>query len=621
MNSFCLHSAESGWRAALEEAAEELRLPLAPDGYPVWLEPGGDGLRIEAEQAGIRVCCGGRTAAFRALSLLPEALEKGGVLCQSPRFVLNGVLVDASRNAVPKLETLRQLIRRCAVMGLNALFLYTEDTVELPGYPYFGYMRGAYTAREIRELDEYAARFGVELIPCIQTLAHLTAPMRWRAFEDMRDTGDILLLDEEKTDRFLEALIARMRKLYRTKRIHVGLDEAHMVGRGRYLDKHGFPDRADLLLRHVERVTALCRKYGFQPMMWSDTFYGICGGGYKDDCLSDEVCRRVPPDVQLVAWDYYSEPREDYDLTLESHRRFGNDILFAGGAWKWLGFAPHIGHSLERSRTALASCLENGVREVILTAWGDDGAEGSLWGILPVMQLFAETSWEPGSDEARLAARFAACTGLNWMDFLAIDRLHRRQGDVPGIPGPANPAKYLLYQDILLGLFDAHVREGEDASAYGTAAQELEAAGRRNPGAAVFFDTLARLAAVLELKADMGVRLRRTYQQGDREAFHRNAEDLNRLSARYEALYQAVCRQWAGENKPFGREILDMRFGTLAYRLRAAQERAEAYLEGRVSSIPEWEIQPLPYDARADSRGRPIEESAWIKMVSPGVMQ
>lgn len=621
MNKFCLYGVDSDWQGALEEAAADLCLPLASDGYPVWLELGGDGLLIETERAGIRVRCGDRIAAFRALSLLPEVLEKGGVLCQSPRFTLNGVLVDASRNAVPKTDTLRQLIRRCAVMGLNALFLYTEDTIELPGYPYFGYMRGAYTAQEIRELDDYAARFGVELIPCIQTLAHLTAPMRWRAFEDIRDTGDILLLDEEKTDRFLDSLIARMRELYRTKRIHVGLDEAHMVGRGRYLDKHGFPDRVDLLLRHVERVTALCRKHGFQPMMWSDTFYGVCGGGYKDDCLSDEVCRRVPPDVQLVAWDYYSAPRDDYDRTLESHRRFENDILFAGGAWKWLGFAPHVGHSLERSRTALASCLDNGVREVILTAWGDDGAEGSIWGMLPVMQLFAETSWEQEADEARLAARFAACTGLNWTDFLAIDRLHRRQGDAPGTPGPANPAKYLLYQDVLLGLFDAHVREGEDASAYATAAQELAAAGRRNPGAEVFFDTLARLAAVLELKADIGVRLRQAYQQSDRKTFRRCTEDLNRLPERCEALYQAVCRQWAEENKPFGREILDMRFGTLAYRLRAAQERAEAYLEGRVSSIPEWEMQLLPYDARETSRGCPIEENAWIKIVSPGVMQ
>ena len=29
----------------------------------------------------------------------------------------------------------------------------------------------------------------------------------------------------------------------------------------------------------------------------------------------------------------------------------------------------------------------------------------------------------------------------------------------------------------------------------------------------------------------------------------------------------------------------------------------------------------LPYDAREDSRGLPIEESAWLKIASAGVLQ
>ena len=620
MDRICLRCADAALLEPLEEAARELGLPLDMDGRPVWLEPGGKGLRIDPRGDAVQVCYGTRAAAFRALSLLPETLERQDVFLQSPRFTLNGVLVDASRNAVPKPETLYQLIRRCAVMGLNALFLYTEDTIELPDYPYFGYMRGAYTAQEIRKLDDYAARFGVELIPCIQTLAHFTAPMRWRAFDELRDIGDILLLDDDKTDRFLDALIARVRELFGSRRIHVGLDEAHMAGLGRYLDKHGCPDRADLLLRHVERVDAICRRHGFRPMMWSDTFYRIGGGGYKDDVVTPDIRRRVPPDMQLVAWDYYSAKPEDYAATLESHQRFERDILFAGGAWKWLGFAPHIGHSLERSRTALTVCAAHGVKEVILTAWGDDGAEGSLWGILPVMQLFAEASWEPAADENRLAARFAARTGLCWTDFLAIDQLHLRPGDAPDTPGPANPAKYLLYQDVLLGLFDTHVPEERDAPVFAAAADAMRAAALRNPQTALF-ETLEKLAAVLACKADLGVRLRRAYQEGDRQALCRQRETLRRLPDLCEALYRAVCRQWAAENKPFGREVLDMRFGTLAFRLRAALETLDAYLAGAAASIPEWEMTLLPYDAREDSRGLPIEESAWLKIASAGVLQ
>lgn len=54
-----------------------------------------------------------------------------------------------------------------AAMGYNTLMLYTEDTYEVDGQPYFGYMRGRYSKAELRELDDYAAEKGMELIPCI----------------------------------------------------------------------------------------------------------------------------------------------------------------------------------------------------------------------------------------------------------------------------------------------------------------------------------------------------------------------------------------------------------------------------------------------------------------------
>ena len=58
-------------------------------------------------------------------------------------------------------------------MGYQEVYLYTEDTYDLPDYPFFGYMRGKYSPEEIRFLDEKSCSLGLELIPCIQTLGHL----------------------------------------------------------------------------------------------------------------------------------------------------------------------------------------------------------------------------------------------------------------------------------------------------------------------------------------------------------------------------------------------------------------------------------------------------------------
>ena len=93
MDRICLRCADAALLEPLEEAARELGLPLDMDGRPVWLEPGGKGLRIDPRGDAVQVCYGTRAAAFRALSLLPETLERQDVFLQSPRFTLNLSLI------------------------------------------------------------------------------------------------------------------------------------------------------------------------------------------------------------------------------------------------------------------------------------------------------------------------------------------------------------------------------------------------------------------------------------------------------------------------------------------------------------------------------------------------
>ncbi len=57
-----------------------------------------------------------------------------------------GVMLDMSRNAVMKPEQVKKFAKTIRSFGYNMIELYTEDTYEVEGEPYFGYMRGRYTA-------------------------------------------------------------------------------------------------------------------------------------------------------------------------------------------------------------------------------------------------------------------------------------------------------------------------------------------------------------------------------------------------------------------------------------------------------------------------------------------
>ena len=90
-----------------------------------------------------------------------------------------GLMVDVSRNNVMSLDGWRRFLPIAKKMGYNAIFLYAEDTYEVEGEPYFGYMRGRYTIDEMKELDELSASYGIEMIPCVQALAHLDTISKW----------------------------------------------------------------------------------------------------------------------------------------------------------------------------------------------------------------------------------------------------------------------------------------------------------------------------------------------------------------------------------------------------------------------------------------------------------
>ena len=97
-------------------------------------------------------------------------------------FKRKGIMIDCSRNAVRTPETVMRFADMMKKLGYNTLMLYTEDTYEIESEPYFGYLRGRYTKEELKRIDDYCDSLGIELIPCIQTLAHLNATMSWAAF-------------------------------------------------------------------------------------------------------------------------------------------------------------------------------------------------------------------------------------------------------------------------------------------------------------------------------------------------------------------------------------------------------------------------------------------------------
>ena len=504
-----------------------------------------------------------------------------------------GVMLDMSRNAVMKPEEVKKYASVIKKLGYNMLQLYTEDTYEVINEPYFGYMRGRYSIRELKDIDSYCTSIGVEVIPCVQTLAHLGRIFKWNTYKNINDFADILLVDNERTYKLIENMIKTMRECFKSDYIHIGMDEAHMLGLGKYLSINGYQNRFSILKKHLERVLEIVKKYNFKPIMWSDMFYRLASNGEYYDRnaeITEEIKNSCPPEIGLVYWDYYHDDKLFYDDMIKSHKKFDRELWFGGGAWTWTGFTPNNRWSLQSMLPAMQSCRENDVENIFITVWGDDGRECSPYSILP--SLHAVRCYYDGTqDMGLIKSSFKELTGEEFDAFMSLD-----SADLVGqiISGKqSNPSKFMLFSDLFNGFLDSCI-EPEITNLYKKYAIELKADAEKS-SYGYLFETQAALCEALALKSDLGLRCRKAYKEKDRSELIQIVSDIKLVIEKTEKLYSALRRQWSRENKPHGFDVQDQRFGGLLLRLKACGERISDYLDGKESSIPELDEPLLDY--------------------------
>ena len=513
------------------------------------------------------------------------------------KFKYFGVMLDVSRNAVIKVETFKWYLPLLKKMGYNCVFLYSEDTYYVEGEPYFGYMRGRYTEAEMRELDEYASSIGIEVIPCVQALAHVNGTLRWNHVPV--DTDDIMLVDDERTYELIDHMFASLSKNFKTRKIHVGMDEAYMLGRGKHLDIHGYQPINEIMERHLNRVCEIAKKHGYEDvMLWSDMYLRAFNNGeyFLNDYakVPKEVIDAIPEGVIPMYWDYYHHDERIYDVNFDAHRQMSKNTWFAGGAWSWGGFMPHNDYSLMTMQPAIRSAVKNKVKNAIITMWGDDGAECSKVAMIP--SLFAISEFAKGNEDMDLIkAKFKRLVGISYDDFILLDAPNDIDGTSREYKSPVNPSKYMLYSDYFNGFLDVTVMGGEGEK-YRALALKLYGVAAKSRKYGYLFKTAAKLCDALAVKFELGYKTRAAYKRGDRDELRRLAEndykEAEKLIKDYARTFE---EQWFYENKPCGFDVQDVRLGAIIQRTKSCRKRLIDYVNGKVDSIPELEEELIPY--------------------------
>ncbi|HZJ26118.1 MAG TPA: family 20 glycosylhydrolase [Acidimicrobiia bacterium] len=464
-----------------------------------------------------------------------------GTIRDWPDLAVRGVMVDCSRDKVPTLSTLFDLIDRLASWKINHVELYLEHTFAYRNHEVVWRDASPFTATDIRELDEFCRARHVELTPNQNCLGHMR---RWLSHDRYRPLalgpppGEAPRPVPTTIDPANPASLALVRELlaellasFSSRRVHVGLDEPWELGGERFDDYLGW----------LHALRDLPELEGREMLVWGDI-------------LAENADRiaQLPDGVTTCEWGY--EGTHPFAARTAAYAEADKPFWVAPGTSAWCTLVGRVTNMRANVAGAADAAAEHGGVGLLTTDWGDLGHLQYLPVSDPGLAYAAAMAWcRDTNRELDLAAALSAhCyddpTGRLADALLALGDVHRaitpQAPNISALIAPLYWPQLHLGRGFLGGFDIAELDRVDEIVDH--AVTDVAAATPRRPDGDLLADELANGAALVSLVA----RDERARLEGDgtlpsvpqpvRDAL---AEELRPLIDRHRELWLARNRR------------------------------------------------------------------------------
>ncbi len=291
-----------------------------------------------------------------------------------PSFPVRGVMLDISRDRVPTMSTLFQLVDKIAELKGNHLELYMEHTFAYKGHETVWRDASPMTAEEMVILDRYCSERGVSLCANQNTLGHFERWLKHPQYADLAEMTrghfvnmywyvepNTLCATDLRGRRLVKELLSQLMPLCSGNNVNIGCDEPWDLGKGRSkadVDKRG---RNAVYGEHVAEVAEFVVKNGKRPSFWVDPDFGN---------KRSEI-PPLPPELIGNVWGYDSNT--DFKNRLKSLGEAGLDAFVYPGAGCWNSFTGRTNTRKKNLELAANEGSANSAKGFVTTEWGDCG--------------------------------------------------------------------------------------------------------------------------------------------------------------------------------------------------------------------------------------------------------
>ena len=568
-------------RFSAENGCKELRFEDAPEGC----------LKVTHSESEVVIQAFSTASAARGIGFA----FAGENADENTTFRTIGVMIDCSRNKVLKLSWFKQYLLCLALDGCNSAMLYLEDTYKMPNHPLFGYMRSAYTMEQLQELDAFASRIGIELFGCIQTLGHMHQYLWQPAAGSVKDTNGVLLVDSPDTTKLITDMLDFWSRALKSRRIHVGMDECHGLGRGRFLDLHGYENPETIYLRHLAHVAQLCENAGLKPIIWSDMIFSHLSEKHAyydmDVKIDPQYAAKIPDNVQLCYWDYIHFHEEFYTTYIDRHRELHGEPVMGAGVWTW----HRLWYDHPFTRSVVVPCVsaarKKNLQEIFFTMWGDNGGYCISKSSLAGMEYATGLCWgeDPDSMEALNTKRFRAICRSSYDAYIAASKIYSYKFNNFALAG-LSMAEEMFWDDPLMGDIYTYYINSETPTVMDELAALTKEALAGIPDHECEQD--ASLACireeirVVQMKIEARKELLAAYDKKDRTTLQHLADSVYPAIAEQMRKADALIRNdWHNTAYAAGLEVIQGRNWACMSRLYETANIIQDYLNGKVDRI------------------------------------
>ena len=290
-----------------------------------------------------------------------------------PDFPFRGVMLDVSRDKVPTMETLLNLIDLLSTLKINQFQLYMEHTFAYSGHEIVWREASPFTGEEILVLDKFCKDRYIELIPNQNSFGHFH---RWLSHEPYRNLAEcpegfdhpfslekepfsLNPIDSHVID-LLEDLYDQLLPHFSSNNFNVGLDETFDLGEGQSAEACNERGKSTIYLEFLLKIYDLVRKRGKKMHFWADIIFE-----------HPELIPKIPKEVIPLIWGY--EASHPFDMLTKEMNRIGLHYYVCPGTSSWNSITGRTDNALANLCNAGIHGHKNNAIGYLITDWGDHG--------------------------------------------------------------------------------------------------------------------------------------------------------------------------------------------------------------------------------------------------------